>query len=161
MPSNGLYFGLSDEADETARDYLHQQIRAFNDAVSDHHRALRPVGPRPLDVFIRDERDQIVGGLVAATYWAWLDVEHFWIHGRFRGQGYGRQLMDMAESEAITRGCTSATLQTFSFQARGFYEKLGYRVVGRLDGYPPGQVFFWMRKELLTVDQGEEGPQAA
>jgi hypothetical protein len=25
---------------------------------------------------------------------------------------------------------------------------LGYRVVGQLDDYPPGQIFYWMRKDF-------------
>lgn len=39
-------------------------------------------------------------------------------------------------------------LRTFGFQARGFYEKQGYRVVGALEDYPPGNAMFWMRKDL-------------
>ena len=39
-------------------------------------------------------------------------------------------------------------LSTFSFQARDFYQRHGYRVVGQLDDYPPGETFYWMRKEL-------------
>ena len=46
------------------------------------------------------------------------------------------------------RGCTRVFLQTYSFQAKDFYQKLGYQVVGQLDDYPPGQSFYWMRKEL-------------
>ena len=33
-------------------------------------------------------------------------------------------------------------------EARGFYEKCGYRVIGQLDEYPPGGSFYWMRKDL-------------
>lgn len=155
-----LRFVLSDKADKAARDLIHRQIRSFNDAVSEHHRAVRPVGPSPLDVLIYDEQGQIVGGLVADTYWGWLAIEDLWIDAGLRGQGRGRKLMDLAETEAIARGCSSSFVQTYSFQARGFYEKLGYRVVGRLDDYPPGQVFFWMRKDLLAANQDMEASQA-
>jgi hypothetical protein len=34
-------------------------------------------------------------------------------------------LMKRAETYAIERGCTDAFLDTFSFEARLFYEKLG------------------------------------
>lgn len=53
----------------------------------------------------------------------------------------------MAEAEALQRGCSRAKLRTFSFQARGFYEKEGYRVVGELEDYPPGETFYWMQKD--------------
>jgi hypothetical protein len=55
-----------------------------------------------------------------------------------------------AEQEAITRGCRGAWLDTFSFQARGFYERLGYAVFGTLDDYPPGQNRIFLHKVLVT-----------
>ena len=56
--------------------------------------------------------------------------------------------MRTAEEVARERGCAGIWLDTFSFQARGFYEKLGYTVFGRIDDYPPGQSRFWLRKHL-------------
>ena len=47
----------------------------------------------------------------------------------------GAKMMADAEAEGRRRGATMAHLDTFSFQARGFYEKLGYTVFGTLD-YP-------------------------
>jgi ribosomal protein S18 acetylase RimI-like enzyme len=160
MALDGLRFDLSDGADAAARDYIHQQIKAHNDAVSEHHRALRPVGPSPLDVFARDGDGKIVGGLVADVYWGWLAIEDLWIAPSLRGQGHGQKLMGMAEAEAVARGCTRSFVQTFSFQARGFYEKLGFHVVGRLDDYPPGQAFYWMRKDLSPTEMCGDRPLA-
>jgi hypothetical protein len=54
----------------------------------------------------------------------------------------------IAETEVKSRGCSHAFLSTYSFRARGFYEKFGYRVVGQLDDYPPGQSYYWMRKNF-------------
>jgi len=92
------------------------------------------------------------GGLIADTYWNWLDVDDFWLEENARGQGHGRHILQAAEKEAIARGCRFAKLETFSFQARGFYEKCGYNVIGQLDEYPPGQSFFWMQKELTATE---------
>jgi RimJ/RimL family protein N-acetyltransferase len=65
-----------------------------------------------------------------------------------RGQGYGRRLLALAEQAAQERGCRYAQLTTYSFQARGFYEKAGYRVVGALTDYPPGETYYWLRKDF-------------
>ena len=141
-------FALAETADETTRQYLRTQLRAFNDSQSPHHRAIRVGKPLPLDVLIRDARGELVGGLVGSTYWGWLEVERLWIRENLRGRGYGSRLLVMAEAEARRRGCTRVHLTTFSFQARSFYERLGYRVVGQLDDYPPGGSYLWLRKDL-------------
>jgi N-acylglucosamine-6-phosphate 2-epimerase len=148
---NGLHFTLTDTPNPEDRDYIHQRIKAFNNAVSEHHRAVRRSGPKPLDIFICDSQGRLLGGLVASTYWGWLDIEDLWLDETLRGLGYGRELLAIVETEALARGCSRVFLQTFSFQAKGFYEKLGYQVVGRLDDYPPGQTFFWMRKDFQIV----------
>jgi ribosomal protein S18 acetylase RimI-like enzyme len=56
----------------------------------------------------------------------------------------------MREAEAVARenGCTGIWLDTFSFQAPGFYEKLGYTVFGTLADYPPGHSRFFLHKTL-------------
>lgn len=143
-----LYFTLTDNADPAFRSAIDSQIKAFNDDVSESHRLVRRSGVRPLDIVVRDEQDRLVGGLVGNTYWGWLKIDDLWLHETLRGCGYGRELAASAEAEAVARGCKRAWVRTFSFQARGFYEKLGYRVVGQLEDYPPGQTFYWLRKDL-------------
>jgi GNAT superfamily N-acetyltransferase len=144
---SGLRLVLTETLSPEDRSYVREQIKAFNDRASRHHRGIRPVGPRPLDILVRDDKDEIVGGLIASTYWAWLDIDDLWVTENLRGQGLGRRLLRMAEEEARARGCSRAKLRTFSFQARGFYEKEGYRVVGELEDYPPGETFHWMRRD--------------
>ena len=139
---------LTNSPDPTDREYLHAGIRAHNDEISPHHRAGRAAGRRPLDILIRDGRGQLVGGLTADTYWNWLEINDLWIEADLRFQGLGRRLLALAEAEATSRGCSSAMLRTFSFQARGFCEKYGYRVVGELTDHPPGNSLYWMRKDF-------------
>jgi GNAT superfamily N-acetyltransferase len=155
--TDGLQFVLSDEPDIADWATIHEQIRAFNGAVCEYHRTVRGFGPQPLDIYLRDGKDRLVGGLAARTYWRWLEVEDLWLQEALRGRGFGRKLLTLAEAEVVARGCSWALVRTFSFQARGFYEALGYRIAGRLDNYPPGQIFFWMRKDLAPVEgQGTE-----
>jgi GNAT superfamily N-acetyltransferase len=142
---------LSGSNDQQLRSEIHDQIKAFNDAMSEPHRLARSEGGvRPLHILLRDGNGNLTGGLIADTYWQWLDLDDFWLVESVRGQGIGRSMLQAAEQEAVARGCRFAKLETFSFQARGFYEKCGYRVVGQLQNYPPGQSFFWMQKDLIS-----------
>ena len=101
----------------------------------------------PLNVYAR-ERGALVGGLCAQTFWDWLYVCQVWVHESRRGEGVGRRLMEAAETEARQRGCNHVYLDTISLQAPGFYEHLGYRIVGTLEDYPPGERKLFMRKDL-------------
>ncbi|NUQ36965.1 MAG: GNAT family N-acetyltransferase [Caldilineales bacterium] len=144
-----LHLELTDAPPEADKQFLRQQIRAFNDDHSPPHAAVRQPGSvRPLCLFVRDADGALQGGLIAETYWGWLDIDILWLRQSRRGQGVGRQLLAQAEAEAVRRGCAWAQVKTFSFQAQAFYEKQGYRVVGEMRDYPPGASFLWMRKDL-------------
>jgi GNAT superfamily N-acetyltransferase len=124
-----------------ARREIIKGLRAFN------ARALGKFEFKPLSITLR-HRGAIVGGLVGETYLGWMFIGLFWVADEFRGQGFGTKIMRAAEKEARGRGVKNAYVDTFSFQAPGFYEKLGYREFGRLDGFPAGHHRSWMTKAL-------------
>ena len=136
---------LDDDAAKAARRPIATAIDAFNDeasGISDPSRLLA--------VTIRDpESGEITGGLYGVSYYGWLFIELLIIPERYRGQRLGTRLMQQAEAAASDRGCLGVWLDTFSFQARGFYEKLGYEVFGEIADFPPGKSRFWLRKRLV------------
>jgi GNAT superfamily N-acetyltransferase len=93
-------------------------------------------------------RGAIVGGLSADTYLAWMFIALFWVDEKYRGKGFGSKIMRAAEEQARKRGVKHAYVDTFSFQAPGFYKKHGYREFGRLDDFPPGHHRSWLTKAL-------------
>lgn len=111
-----------------------------------------PHAPEPLRVALRDEAGDVVGGLVGTINWRWLWVQALALPRALRGQGLGSRLLAAAEAEARARGCVGARLDTYSFQARGFYAKQGYREAGRIEDCPPGHTRYTMAKRLDTGD---------
>ncbi len=91
---------------------------------------------------------EIVGGLTGSAWMDWLYIELFWIADKYRGKGYGKSLLAKAEAEARKHGVQNVFLNTFSFQAPGFYKKLGYKEFGRLKDFPIGHTRHWMKKAL-------------
>jgi len=85
-------------------------------------------------------------GLFGSTAYGYLHVDMLFVPESLRGSGLGSRLMQQAEQEAIRRGCHGAYLETFDFQAPGFYDRLGYSVFGRLDDTPSGHTRFFLRK---------------
>lgn len=105
-------------------------------------------GFRPIAVFLRDEAGEIAGGVWGQINWNWLSIGLVWLSEPLRGEGYGRRLIDEIERIGRERGCRYAHLDTFSYQARPFYERLGYEVFAELEDYPPRHRRYFMKKSL-------------
>ena len=133
---------LTDVAEESTRHAVLDPLVAYNKAMSrrDDH--------RPLILSIDDSAGQPIGGLWGHTGYDWLFVALLFVPEQLRGQGVGTELLRQAEHEAINRGCHSAWLDTFEFQARGFYERLGYTCFGELSDYPNGMARYFLKKPL-------------
>ena len=102
----------------------------------------------PVNYYLRSSRDELMGGLTGMIWGGWLHVSFLWVARPLRQNGWARRLMREAERYAIARGAHDAHLETFSFQARPLYEKLGYELFGQLDDFPPGHTKYYLRKKL-------------
>jgi len=102
----------------------------------------------PLNVYLRDAQQEIQGGLLGRAGSSALFIESLWVAEPLRRRGYGRQLVLAAEREAVQRGCRFSHLDTHSFNAPDFYRRLGYEVVGVLNGYAGGDTRYFMKKPL-------------
>ena len=104
---------------------------------------------KDLTFFLRDDSGAVRGGVFGnCGSFGWLYVDTLYVEEELRGNGYGEKLMSMIETDAANRGCRFAYLNTFTFQAPGFYEKLGYREFARLDDFPPGHSRVFLRKDI-------------
>jgi ribosomal protein S18 acetylase RimI-like enzyme len=124
--------------------------QAINDALTEFNRPfLRDPTFGRIGVFVRDPAGTVMAGLDSSFYAGWLFVNDLWVHAELRRRGLGRRLLQEAERRAVERGCHSAWLDTWSFQAPGFYQRLGYEVFGTLD-YPPDHRRFFLKKRLKS-----------
>ena len=133
---------LGDVADEDVRKEIVAPLIEYN---------VSKAGPsqgRPLVIAIRNSANEVIGGLWGHTGFQWLFTQLLVVPEGLRGRGIGSELMRMAETEAMARGCHGAWLDTFEFQARGFYEGIGYQCFAELPEYPKGFSRFFMKKSL-------------
>ena len=103
---------------------------------------------RLLAIFLRDTHNDIIAGLYGWTWGQCCEVKTLWVHKEWRGKGLGTRLMNAAEDEARLRGATQMVLSTHSFQAPGFYHRLGFETIGYNQDYPAGHQNIHMRKRL-------------
>jgi GNAT superfamily N-acetyltransferase len=103
---------------------------------------------RPIRIFIQDQAGKVVGGVIANCFGGWMYISLLWVEKSLRNLGYGTRLMQLAEAEAIQMGCNHAHLDTYSFEARPFYEKHGYELFATLEDYPPGHSKYFLKKRM-------------
>ena len=122
--------------------YLENSINRFNMDLTGI-----PFGGH-VSVLVYDEHDQRIGGV---TGWQWGDsftIEFLWLEQEWRGQDIGTEIMRLIEHQAAERGCTQIYLDTYSFQAVDFYQKLGYEAFGTLENFPTPYRRYFLRKRL-------------
>lgn len=119
---------------------------------ADSRAVIGPAERKVLALPIHDDRGSVTGGLWASTMFRWLNLELLFVPERLRGCGMGSAMVATAEREAIKRGCIGAFVDTASFQAPGFYQRLGYTLYGRLPDFPPGHERLYFRKLFGAVE---------
>lgn len=134
---------VSLDVTEQDREAILKPLRAYN---------LGHTGPLPFEtvgILLRDPAsNQVVGGLYAKISAGWMFIELLSVPEQLRTQGAGSRLMAAAEDLARQKGCGGIWLDTFSFQAPGFYRKLGFSEFGHIADYPKGHQRHFFQKSL-------------
>jgi ribosomal protein S18 acetylase RimI-like enzyme len=141
--ANALPNGLTLAFDETPAAELRATLAR---EINDFHSRTVPHEAQRFAFRVCDDQSALQGAVIGVLSWDWLFIEALWVSDALRGQGVGRQLMAQAEARAVAHGCHSAWLDTF--QAKAFYESIGYELFGQLDNFPAGQTRSFMRRRL-------------
>ncbi|MCL2919344.1 GNAT family N-acetyltransferase [Shewanella litorisediminis] len=104
---------------------------------------------QPLTVVARDDAGNLIAGVSGRTIYQCFLIDVVWVHKGYRGSGLGRKVMELAEKQAIQRGCHSAQVDTLSFQGPVFYGKLGFKVVGTVEDFPAGHERYFLQKHYV------------
>lgn len=99
-------------------------------------------------IVIKNNTNKAVGVIWVSFRWGAMHIQTLWVDETIRNQDWGKKLMQMAEEEARKRNCYLAYTDTYSWQAPGFYEKLGYKRYGRLEDFPKGNSLSYYGKNL-------------
>ena len=133
------------ESSDDFKRYLQGILNAYHEVA---YPAMRVPQSKCFVIRVHDRAGTVVGGAILYTYWGWLEISLLALEERARGQGLGRRLMALIEDLAREQGCTRIRTESFEQEAFGFYQKLGYQVVGRLEDYPEGYSYYWLRKDI-------------
>jgi len=135
---------VSSEPEPVAEKVVGDGLNAFNDATVGYADRLA------LHVIVRDsDSGEIVGGISGRTSVGTMFIDLVYLPEALRGHDIGTHMMAMAEEEGRRRGCRAGVLYTISFQAPGFYQRLGWRVFGEIPCDPPGTSRVFLTKDFL------------
>lgn len=135
-------------------DGLQKDIDDIHNSLKEYNMSKREKSDNvPLGIFLENEKMEKLAGITGETFGNWLCIRYLWVDGALRGRGIGRSLIEKAEAEAVKRGCRFAFVDTFDFQAPGFYEKLGYSKVFALEKYPYTGARYYYTKSLTFQER--------
>ena len=132
---------LTAEPNAAELDAIGDGLAAFNSA------DVGPSGRVPIAVLVRGE-GKVLGGISGYTAWGWLYVQWLWLDESLRGQGMASRVLQMAEDEAVRRGCHGAYIDTFNPVALRVYQRQGYVPFGELKDFPKGRTRTFLQKTL-------------
>jgi GNAT superfamily N-acetyltransferase len=130
-----------DAPPDEVREAIFQPLRAEN-----RRRMPRLNDARTVAYCLKDDTETIIGGLWAQLLFDWVYLDLLFVPHEQQRNGIGRELMDRLAQFAEENDATGIWLETFAFQARGFYEKCGYEVFATLKGRDPGTDQYLMRR---------------
>ena len=98
--------------------------------------------------FLAFDNDKLIGGAIGYIEYNWYFLDLLYIDEDYRRQSIGTKLIKAIEEFAIKENLTGIRMETWDFQARGFYEKNGYNVFAKIKDCPPGTIDYFLKKEL-------------
>jgi ribosomal protein S18 acetylase RimI-like enzyme len=133
---------------ETNSKIIVDRLNAYN-ALHVHAQA-----DNPYTIFLVSDSSEIIGGafghICILNGNAYCDLSALWVHEKYRQHKLGTKLMNELVQYAHNKKCQLIQLETFEWQARGFYEKLGFILVATVPNIENchGKEQYYMRKKL-------------
>jgi len=101
--------------------------------------------------FVAMQDGIFAGAIVVEVFWGALHIKYLFVEEQFRGRGLATQLIEKGLVYGGDEGCSFAFVETMSFQALEFYQKLGFELEFTRDGYSHGTSFHYLKKTLLSI----------
>lgn len=98
--------------------------------------------------FLVFDDNKLIGGAIGFVEYNWYFLDLLYVNEEYRGKNVGTNLIKKIEEYAIKEHLIGVRMETWDFQARGFYEKNGYVVFAEIKNCPPGTVDYYLKKEF-------------
>lgn len=127
---------------ETISKIINENLKKFNESLIGKYEA------KPFIIYAENSASDTVGGIKGDIFGRLCRVFTVWVSEEYRQKGLGRKLFTQLDAFAKQSHCNTIQLDTAEFQAKGFYEKLGYHVIATLPENFMGYTSYILRKNL-------------
>ena len=120
---------------------IRKGIRAFNNKMNPEHPIFqidREKGYNDTFGFYAVLDGQVIGGIIAHKKMQWLDIDVLYVNPNFRENKVGTHLIDKVIEYCKQEELIGVHLYTLDFQAKGFYEKKGFKLIAEIENWPKG-----------------------
>ena len=94
------------------------------------------------------DNSEVVGGLIIEKCSDAFYIKTLWVSESHRKAGIASKLIEMLTEKALSDKVYKIFTDTYGFQAQGFYEKQGFKVISTVPGYILGHDKIYLKKEL-------------
>ncbi len=99
---------------------------------------------------------EFVGAIVLQLFWSQLHIKYLYVEESYRGQGIGRRLIEHALEFGKNCECQFVFVETMSFQAPEFYQKMGFAIEFSRPGYAENTTFHYLKKDLSAQNRSKK-----
>ncbi|CAM2839967.1 Acetyltransferase [Legionella steigerwaltii] len=141
--SNPVKISIDFKENDVISKIIYENLKKFNESIIGNYEA------KPFIIHAQNDSLEVLGGIKGDIFGTLCRVFTVWIHEQYRRKGLGRELFEQLDVFAKENNCTMIQLDTAEFQAKGFYEKLGYQVIATLPNNFMGYTSYILRKSLI------------
>lgn len=130
-------------------EFLNKEVedKVLANLISHNYTVIGPYKRQKFSIYIRD-KDEFIAGLIGYIRGNQSVIELLQVNENYRNKSLGTKLISRAEEYSLSQGCITMQVDTIEFQARGFYEKLDFKLVATIPGGFIGYDLYVLRKEL-------------
>lgn len=123
-------------------DILYGNLKLFNESIIGKYET------KPFCIYATNNKNEVIGGLKGDVFGQLCRIFTVWVHEEYRGEKIGSNLFNKLEELAKENNCKIIQVDTTEFQAKEFYEKMGFFVVATLPNNFMGFATHILRKNL-------------
>ncbi|QMT61719.1 GNAT family N-acetyltransferase [Legionella sp. PC997] len=131
---------------KTVGNILYSNLKRFNELIIGAYET------KPFCIYATNNENEVIGGVKGDIFGQLCRIFTMWIHENYRGKKLGTKIFGELEKLAIDNNCNIIQVDTTEFQAKEFYEKMGFSVFATLPDNFIGYKSFILRKKL-TKDE--------